>query len=241
MELTLVGLQVEREFWADDYHRVGFAVCAQFTEHIKYGDITFQTFGLSKNWESSKSVEHMRTSGNPQIEKDFNIHTQMSDGWVGGGLSQARHIPRSTNVDKRAKEKMMTILYFSACGKDHICQCDCFRTVQRGHGESIQNLPRYLGTILIILYCYWGGGVPCEKLAAMTVTAPPPKYQVFLRRQLFSQYFSFLDSDCWVQHAEDQQRQCDNQALGYWWTTKVGVVDFFVCLICFCLFVCVFV
>ena len=47
MELTLVGLQVEREFWADDYHRVGFAVCAQFTEHIEYGDITFWTFGLS--------------------------------------------------------------------------------------------------------------------------------------------------------------------------------------------------
>ena len=46
----------------------------------------------------------------------------------------------------------------------------------------------------------------------------------------FLQYFAFLDSDCWVQHAEDQQRQCDNQALGHRWTTKVGGVYFFVCL-----------
>ena len=41
MELTLVGLQVQREFWVDDYHRVGFAVCAEFTEYIEDGDITF--------------------------------------------------------------------------------------------------------------------------------------------------------------------------------------------------------
>ena len=65
--------------------------------------------------------EHLRTSGNPQFEKDFNIHTQMSDGWVGGGLSQARHIPRSTNVDKKNKrENDDNSLFFSMRERLHL-------------------------------------------------------------------------------------------------------------------------
>ena len=128
----------------------------------------------------------------------------------------------------------MTILYFSACGEDYICQCDCFRTVQRGHGNNFQNLPRggagdvdTSGKWTPICLNRWPvGWIGLWKVAAITV---------FKIIKAFLQYFAFLDSDCWVQHAEDQQRQCDNQALGYWWTTKVDILCLFLCL-----FVCLF-
>ena len=101
----------------------------------------------------------------------------------------------------------MTILLSSACGKDYICQCDCFRTVQRGHGNNFQNLPRYLDTILVILYGWIGGGG--IDIFALSISDPggglayekacgnhcDPKYQAFFAIFRLSR-FRLLGSTC---------------------------------------------